>query len=151
MRHDRMTLVRHDGLTQSFHETEVTMRESPALSPIALELLRWCADDFTELFAVRQIVKRELAVDDPQRERQAALSALDELITLDLISVRDEAAAEASTWDESATRTRTKLTAAWESSAASMGVGPWLYATAMGLALDTDRRASVATQEELDQ
>jgi hypothetical protein len=103
-----MTLVRHDGLTQSFHEIEVTMRESPALSPIALELLRWCADDFTELFAVRQIVKRELAVDDPQRERQAALSALDELITLDLISVRDEAAAEASTWDESATRTRTQ-------------------------------------------
>jgi hypothetical protein len=60
------------------------MRERPGLSPIASELLTWCADDFTELFAIRQIVKGELAVDDPERERQAALSALDELITLGL-------------------------------------------------------------------
>jgi hypothetical protein len=137
-----MIVVRHDGLTYSFREVEVTMRERPALSPIASELLTWCADDFTELFAIRQIVKRKLAVDDPERERQAALSALDELITRDLVSVKDEAAAEASTWDEPATRTR--LIAAWDSSAARMGVGPWLYATELGLAVDRRRRASVA-------
>lgn len=74
---------------------------------------------------------------------------LDELITLRLVNVRDEPAAEASTWDESATRTRAKLAAAWESSAARMGVGPWLYATELGLAVYTRRRSSAAT--ELDQ
>lgn len=35
------------------------MRERPALCPITSELLKWCADDFTELFATWQIVKTD--------------------------------------------------------------------------------------------
>lgn len=45
--------------------------------------------------------------------------------------------------------TRAKLAAAWESSTASMGVGPWLYATELGLAIALRRPACVLTDPDL--
>lgn len=115
----------------------------PELSPIASEILVWCGDDFTELFGIRAVVARRMAVEDPAREKQVALSALQELTALNLLSVRDEADAEAPTWGESAQEIRARLNAAWDSSAANMGVGPWLCATDFGLAIESRRQASV--------
>ena len=59
------------------------------LSPTAYEFLTWCADDFTEAFALRDVLRRRLGDLTAENERDAALGVLRELLEAGLIRVGD--------------------------------------------------------------
>ena len=67
----------------------MTDEDSVALSPIAWEVLNWCADDFTEVFGIHSVVRRMLDASDAEQEKLVTLSTVEVLVALDLIAVGD--------------------------------------------------------------
>lgn len=59
------------------------------LTPEAAEIPRWAADDYVELFLVRDVVRRVIGPPGRAQEKEAALSALWELLDADLVRVGD--------------------------------------------------------------
>lgn len=107
---------------------------SVALSPIAWEILNWCADDFTEVFGIHSVVRRMLDASDAEQEKLVTLSTVEVLVALDLIAVGDmrSEVRGLAVWDApraDIARVRTS----WEAPPPSVGVGPWATATSLGI------------------
>lgn len=111
------------------------IRDKPPLSVVARELLAWAADDFTEVFVVRDVLKRLVGTLAPDEERAAALETLTELVSARLVEVGDMRgdAPGLVYWGDSPVEVMGRLGRIWSASEPpKMGEGPWLAATESG-------------------
>jgi hypothetical protein len=116
---------------------------NPTLSPAADEYLGWAADDFCELFVLRDVLRRLAGDLKPIDEKAAALGVLRELLAADLVRVGDMRADTPGLayWDLAGPEALTRIAAAWDvNQPPEMAHGPWLYATPTGKTIAAERR-----------
>ena len=114
----------------------------PRLSPAAYEYLRWAADDFCELFVLRDVLRRLAGDLKPIDEKDAALVVLSELLNAELVRVGDMSVDTPGLayWDLAAPEALARIAAAWnDHHPPEMGHGPWLDATPTGKTIAAER------------
>jgi hypothetical protein len=105
------------------------------LSADALELLVWCADDFTELAGLLGVLHHVRQGSAPDAERDRTLAAIGELLSAGLVRVGDmrSNAAGLAFWTESWTESLARIETIWQVGAIpQVGENPWFYATDKG-------------------
>lgn len=107
----------------------------PSLSPSAREFLCWAADDFSEAFVLRDVLRRLEGSLSSEIERLKALEVINELFDADLLVVGDmrSGAAGLQLWSGTTKDVRGRLEKEWRiEDPPRMGEGPWFDATEKG-------------------
>jgi hypothetical protein len=113
----------------------MTKPELPSLSPAAVEFLTWAADDFVEIFCLRDVIRRQIGVLGPEAEKEAGLTALRELIAGGLLRVGEmhSDAPGLIYWEAPPPALIERIKNLWSiQTPPAMGEPPWFYATDEG-------------------